>query len=104
MQSCQDLEISNREGLKMGDTFPIPRRTTPLDLLCRIILLVQVLLFLYTPVFVFKGYCMGLKMPKILWHLNNMSHKNFLRCIIAIFIARMFEGWRVVRCGFGGRS
>ena len=47
---------------------------------------------------------MGLKMLKILWHLNNMSHKNFLRCIIAIFIVRMFEGWRVVRCGFGGRS
>ena len=47
---------------------------------------------------------MGLKMLKIVWHLNNMSHKNFLRCIIAIFIARMFEGWRVVRCGFGGRS
>ena len=48
---------------------------------------------------------MGLKMLKILWHLNNlMSHKNSLRCIIAIFIARMFEGWRVVRCGFGGRS
>ena len=46
---------------------------------------------------------MGLKMPKILWHLNK-SYKNFLRCIIAIFVARMFEGWRVVRCGFGGRS
>ena len=30
MQSCQDLETSNREGLKMGDTFPIPRRTTSL--------------------------------------------------------------------------
>ena len=28
MQSCQDLETSNREGLKMGDTFP--RRTTSL--------------------------------------------------------------------------
>ena len=47
---------------------------------------------------------MGLNMPKILWRLNNMSHKNFVRFITAIFIVRMFEGWRVVRCGFGGRS
>lgn len=30
MQSCQALETSNREGLKMGDTFPILRRTTSL--------------------------------------------------------------------------
>lgn len=30
MQSCQDLETSNREGLKMGDTFQIPKMPTSL--------------------------------------------------------------------------
>ena len=102
MQSCQALETSNREGLKMGDTFPVPRRTTSLkgefrkvfgSTLQNYITSTSAVISLYTCI------C-----PQRVLHLNNMSHKNFLRCIIAIFIVRMFEGWRVVRCGFGGRS